>query len=62
MQYLDRVLYRKWLQDARATRCDLGAPAHRCFVTGLRFDDKTRTESFWAILNRIQQLRAETAA
>lgn len=59
MRYLDKVLYRKWLQDARAIRAEINEPAHRCFITGLCFNAKTRTASYWSVINRMQQLRVE---
>jgi hypothetical protein len=58
MSYLNKVLYRKYLADARQARRDINAPAWHCIDTRLDFNAKTRNASFWGCIARIQQLRA----
>lgn len=59
MPLLSKVLYRKWVEDMRAVRLAINMPAHHCIFTGLDFNVRTRTESFWGYVNRLQQLRAD---
>ncbi|MFM9934162.1 hypothetical protein [Achromobacter xylosoxidans] len=59
MAYLTKVLYRKYLEDARQARREINMPAWHCIFTGLDFNAKTRTASYWERMNRIQQLRTE---
>lgn len=58
MSYLKKVLYRKYLEDARQARMEINAPAHHCIFTGLDFNPKTRNASYWARMNAIQALRS----
>lgn len=57
MRYLTKVLYRKYLEDARQVRREISIPAWHDIFTGLDFNAKTRTVAYWGYMNRIEQLR-----
>lgn len=57
MSYLTKVLYRKYLEDARQCRREISMPPWHCIDTGQDFNAKTRTASYWGYMSRIQQLR-----
>ncbi len=57
MRYLTKVLYRKYLEDARQVRREINLPDGHCIFTGLDFNAQTRTASYWQLMNRIQELR-----
>lgn len=59
MTYLNKVLYRKYLQDARQERLVLKARPWHCIFTGLDFNERTRNASYWQRMNIIQRLRME---
>lgn len=62
MKRLTKVIYRKYLEDARQARMEMGMPPHHCIHTGLDFDARTRSEGFWTRMNAIQRLRTDSRA
>lgn len=57
MTYLNKVLYRMYVERARIYRKEISTPSHHCIFTGLDFNPRTRTASYWQLLNRIAALR-----